>query len=75
MEYKGRIIRNNIPPIFIELHSVGVNGLINVWDINCITPYTDMITHVRVDYRDEPLCVDESYEEIKKKLEAAIWIV
>lgn len=55
-------------PIFIELHSVGVKGLINVMDITCVTPYTDMITYVGVNYRDEPLQVDESYEEIKKKL-------
>ena len=75
MEYKGRIIRNNIPPIFIEFHSAGVNGLINVWDITCITPYTDMVSLVCVNYRDEPIYVDESYEEIKKKLEDVAWIV
>lgn len=55
-------------PIFISLHSVGVEGMINVHNINAVAPYNDTITHIYMNRREEPMCVDESYEEIKKKL-------
>ena len=55
-------------PIFIRLHSAGVEEMINVQYITGVTPYTDMITHVYMTTIDEPLCVDESCEEIQKKL-------
>lgn len=59
---------NNNIPIFIRLHSVGVEGMINVNNINGIVPYSDTITHIYVNNREEPLCVDESYKEVQKKL-------
>jgi len=62
-------------PLFIKLHSVGTEGMINVRNINCITPYTEMTTYVYVNNRERPFCVDEPYEEIKKKLEEHVWIV
>lgn len=62
-------------PLFIRLHSVGVEAMINVWSINGIVPYNDTMSHIYVNYRSEPLCVDESYEEIKKKLRDVTWIV
>lgn len=55
-------------PIFIRLNNAGVEGMINVHDINGIVPYTDEITHVYMRYREDPVDVSESYEEIKKKL-------
>ena len=67
-------MHNNIP-LFIRLHSTGSEGMINVWNINAIVPYNDNITHIYLANRERPFCVDESYEEIKKKLQNAIWIV
>ena len=55
-------------PIFIRLHSTGSEGMINVHNINGIVPYNENITHIYLANREEPFCVDESYEEIKKKL-------
>lgn len=65
----------NNTPKFIKLHSRGVEGMISIPSICGITPYNDMTSHVYVNYRTEPLCVDETYEEIKKKLENIAWIV
>lgn len=55
-------------PIFIRLHSAGTEGMINVYNINGIVPYSDTITHIYMNRREEPMYVDEPYEEIKKKL-------
>lgn len=66
---------NNVTPIFIRLHSAGVEGMINVHNINGIVPYNDTITHIYMNRREEPMYVDESYEEIKKKLRDVAWIV
>ena len=59
----------NTIPLFIRLHSVGSEGMINVWNINAIVPYNENITHIYLANREHPFCVDESYEEIKKKLQ------
>ena len=66
---------NNNIPLFIRLHSVGSEGMVNVWNINAIVPYNDNITHIYLENREQPFCVDEPYEEIKKKLQNAVWIV
>ena len=58
----------NNAPLFIRLHSIGSEGMINVLNINAIVPYNDNITHIYLANREKPFCVDESYEEIKKKL-------
>jgi hypothetical protein len=60
-------------PKFIELHSNDVDGMINIQSINCIARHTDEVTLVYVQHRDKPLYVDESYEEIKKRLSNFAW--
>lgn len=65
----------NTMPIFIWLHSNGTEGMINVWNINSIVPHSDTTTYVYINCRETPFCVDESYEEIKKKLQNLAWFV
>ena len=65
----------NNGPLFIRLHSTGSEGMINVHNINGIVPYNENITHIYLANREQPFCVDESYEEIKKKLQNAAWII
>ena len=67
---------NNNIPIFIRLRSGGgVEGMLNVNCINCIVPHSDTFTYVYMNRREEPLYVEESYEDIKKKLQNAVWIL
>jgi hypothetical protein len=44
-------------------------------NINGIVPYNDNITHIYLANREQPFCVDESYDEIKKKLQNVVWII
>lgn len=65
----------NTMPIFIRLHYKGVERMINIWNINAIVPYGDTMTDIYVNCRQTPICVDESYEEVKKKLQHVTWFV
>ena len=62
-------------PLFIRLHGNGYEKMINVLNINGIFPYSDTMTDIYMGNRERPFCVDESYEEIKKKLQNVAWIV
>ena len=42
--------------------------MVNVQTINSIEPFDDEFTRVYLNHCNDPLYVDESYEEIKKKL-------
>lgn len=65
----------NNGPLFIRLHSTGSEGMINVLNINAIVPYNDNITHIYLENREKPFCVDESYDEIKKKLQNTVCVI
>ena len=65
---------NNNIPIFIRLHR-GKELMVNVQTINSIEHFDDNLTRIYLNHCNDPLYVDESYEEIKKKLLNAIWIV
>ena len=62
-------------PLFIRLHSTGTEGMINVLNINSIVPYSENTTHIYMANRERPFCIDESYEDIKKKLQNVAWII
>ena len=64
-----------VPPIFIRLHYSGVETMVNIRNINRIVPDTNGKTRIYVDNRENPLLVEESYEEIDKKLGCVIWTV
>ena len=65
---------NNNIPIFIRLHR-GTELMVNVQTINSIETFNDKLTRIYLNHCNDPLYVDESYEEIKKKLQNAVWIV
>lgn len=65
----------NNGPLFIRLHSAGSEGMINVLNINGIMPYSENITHIYLANREKPFCVDEPYDEIKKKIQNVAWII
>jgi hypothetical protein len=66
-------MHNNIP-LFIRLHR-GKELMVNVKTINSVEQFDDNLTRIYLNHCNDPLYVDESYEEIKKKLQNAIWIV
>ena len=55
-------------PIFIRLHRNKTELMINVQTINSIERFNDEITYVYLNHCNDPLCVNDTYEEIQKKL-------
>ena len=55
-------------PIFIRLHRNQAELMINVQTINRIDRFNNEVTHLYLNHRNDPLYVDESYEEVQKKL-------
>lgn len=62
-------------PIFIRLHRNQTEIMVNVQTINSVEQYDDKLTRIYLNHCNDPLYVDESYEEIKKKLLNVIWII
>ena len=55
-------------PIFMRLHSNKVELIVNVYTINSVEQFNDNLTRVYLNHCNDPLYVDETYDEIKHKL-------
>lgn len=65
---------NNIP-IFIRLHHNKTELMVNVQTINRIEKFNDEVTYVYLNHCFDPLRVNDTYEEIKKKLQNVAWTI
>ena len=55
-------------PIFIRLHRDSEDLMVNVQTINNIEQFNGEFTRVYLNHCNDPLYVDETYEEIQNKL-------
>jgi hypothetical protein len=65
----------NNTPKFIWLHCNSTEIMVNIQNINFIRPYNDTMCSVYTSCRNDPIVVDESYNEIKSKLQHLVWFV